>query len=129
MALSKYTILVANCIPTDMLLFKVLLKRAHCHLLTATDGRDALHQAEREHPDLILLDLYMPEMNGFEVASVLAQQEETRHIPILYVVDMGEYPFFTPGGRMLTQEEYIEKPFCMQQLVKRILQRLAGTEQ
>ena len=124
MALSKYTILVANCIPTDMLLFNVLLKQAHCHLLTATDGHDALHQAQETHPDLILLDLYMPGMSGFEVANALAQQEDTRKIPILYVIDMGDYPVFTPDGRLLTQKEYIEKPFHMHQLVKRILQRL-----
>ena len=125
MALSKYTILVADYIPTDMMLFKILLNRAHCRLLFATDGFDVLCQVKEEHPDLILMDLYMPGMSGFEVANALAQQEDTRKIPILYVIDMGDYPVFTPDGRLLTQKEYIEKPFHMHQLVKRILQRLA----
>ena len=125
MALSKYTILVADYIPTDMLLFKILLAQAHCRLLTATDGQDALRQAAEQHPDLILIDFYMPGMSGFEVADLLQGKEETRQIPILYVVNMGDCPVFTPDGKVLSQEEYVEKPFDMRQLVKRILQRLA----
>lgn len=128
MALSKYTILVAEYIPTDILLFKVLLKRAHCRLLTATDGSDALQQARQEHPDLLLVDVQMPGMSGFEVAKALHKEPETRNIPILYVVQMGDYPVFTSEGRMLSPKEYIEKPFDMRQLVKRILQRLKETE-
>ncbi|WP_455665119.1 response regulator [Phocaeicola sp.] len=128
MSLSPYTILVADYIPTDMLLFQILLAQAHCRLLTATDGHDALHQAAQYHPDLILMDIYMPGISGFEVASALAQQEATRHIPVLYVVNMGDCPVFTPDGKVLAQEEYIEKPFDMRQLVKRILQRLAAAK-
>ena len=58
MSLSPYTILVADYIPTDMLLFQILLAQAHCRLLTATDGHDALHQAAQYHPDLIDGHLY-----------------------------------------------------------------------
>lgn len=65
MALSKYTILIADYIPTDMLLFKILLKQAHCRLLTATDADTALILAKNQHPDLILLDVNMPDLNGF----------------------------------------------------------------
>lgn len=128
MALSKYTILVAEYIPTDILLFKILLKQAHCRLLTATDGFNALQQARQEHPDLLLVDVQMPGMSGFEVANALQQDAMTKKIAILYVADMGDYPFFTPEGRMLSPNEYIEKPFDMRQLVKRILQRLKETE-
>jgi len=67
----------------------------------------------------------MPGISGFEVADVLAQQEYTRKIPIIYIVNMGDYPIYTPDGRLLSQKEYIEKPFDMRQLVKRILQWLA----
>lgn len=128
MALSKYTILVAEYIPTDILLFTILLKQAHCRLFTATDGSDALQQARQEHPDLLLVNVQMPGMSGFEVANALQQDAMTKTIAILYVADMGDYPFFTPEGRMLSPEEYIEKPFEMNQLVKRILQRLKKTE-
>lgn len=125
MALSKYTILVADYIPTDMMLLKIQLNRLHSRLLFATDGFDVLRQVEKKRPDLILMDLYMPGISGFEVADVLAQQEYTRKIPIVYIVNMGDYPIYTPDGRLLSQKEYIEKPFDMRQLVKRILQWLA----
>ncbi|WP_178794643.1 response regulator [Bacteroidaceae bacterium] len=125
MALSKYTILVADYIPTDMMLLKIQLNRLHSRLLFATDGFDVLRQVEKKRPDLILMDLYMPGISGFEVADVLAQQEYTRKIPIIYIVNMGDYPIYTPDGRLLSQKEYIEKPFDMRQLVKRILQWLA----
>ncbi|MCD7927240.1 MAG: response regulator [Bacteroides sp.] len=125
MSLSKYTILVADYIPTDMMLLKIQLNRVHCRSLFATDGFDVLRQVEKKRPDLILMDLYMPGISGFEVADVLAQQEYTRKIPIVYIVNMGDYPIYTPDGRLLSQKEYIEKPFDMRQLVKRILQWLA----
>jgi CheY-like chemotaxis protein len=125
MALSKYTILVADYIPTDMMLLKIQLNRLHSRLLFATDGFEVLRQVEKKCPDLILMDLYMPGISGFEVADVLAQQEYTRKIPIIYIVNMGDYPIYTPDGRLLSQKEYIEKPFDMRQLVKRILQWLA----
>lgn len=124
MALSKYTILIADYIPTDMLLFKILLKQAHCRLLTATDADTALILAKNQHPDLILLDVNMPDLNGFEVAKILQKNSYTCQIPILYIIDMGDYPVFTPNGKLLSSEEYIEKPYDMRQLVARILQRL-----
>lgn len=124
MALSRYTILVADYIPTDMLLFKILLQQAHCRLLTATDGIHTLEQARKIHPDLILLDVHLPEINGFEVAAALQNEESTRNIPILYVADMGDYPILTPEDRMLEKDEYIEKPYEIRGLVKRILKCL-----
>lgn len=124
MALSRYTILVADYIPTDMLLLKILLQQAHCRLFTATDGIHALEQARKIHPDLILLDVHLPEINGFEVAAALQNEESTRNIPILYVADMGDYPILTPEDRMLEKDEYIEKPYKSRGLVKRILKRL-----
>lgn len=124
MALSRYTILVADYIPTDMLLLKILLQQAHCRLFTATDGIHALEQARKIHPDLILLDVHLPEINGFEVAAALQNEESTRNIPILYVADMGDYPILTPEDRMLEKDEYIEKPYKIRGLVKRILKRL-----
>lgn len=124
MALSKYTILVADYIPTDMLLFNILLKQAHCRLLTATDASATLTLAKAKRPDLILLDVNMPELNGFEVAKILQKDYRTCQIPILYIIDMGDYPVFTPEGKLLPSEEYIEKPYDIRQLVERILQRL-----
>lgn len=124
MALSKYTILVADYISTDMLLFKILLQQEHCHLLTASTGAKTLELAKKKHPDLILLDINMPDMSGFEIEEALKCEDEMRDIPILFVVDMGDYPIVLPNGKILSKEEYIEKPYDLRLLVKRILKRL-----
>lgn len=124
MALSKYTILVADYISTDILLFKILLQQAHCHLLTASTGAKTLELAKKKHPDLILLDIDMPDMSGFEIEAALKSEDEMRDIPILFVVDMGDYPIVLPNGKILSKEEYIEKPYDLRLLVKRILKRL-----
>ena len=128
MSLSEYTILVVDIIPTDMLLLTILLKQMHFRVLTATDEAQALEQARQLNPDLILLDIYMPQNSGFKVAEILQNQETTRHIPILYIVDMGEYPIFTPEGQLLSQALCIERPFDMRQLLRIIFRRLKITQ-
>lgn len=64
-------------------LVRFLLERAGYQVLSATNGREGLDVARRERPDLILMDLSMPEMDGWNAASRLKADEETRHIPIL----------------------------------------------
>jgi CheY-like chemotaxis protein len=59
------------------------LLRCYCYTSNAHSGRDALEQIKRKVPDVILLDLSLPDMNGFEVAKLVRQNEKTGHIPIL----------------------------------------------
>ena len=125
MALSKYTILVAEYTPTDMLLLKILLKATHCHLLTTSNSIETLELAKTKCPDLLLLDMNMPEINGIEIAERLRQDEKTKGIPILFMVNSGEYPILTAQGTLLNEKYYIEKPLAMKILVKRIQPRLA----
>lgn len=124
MALSKYTILVIDYIPTDMMLFKILLEHANCNLLTADNGLHALEIIREKHPDLILLDVYLPGIGGFELAEILQKEMKTRHIPLLYVANIGDYPILKPDGSILSEKECIEKPFDIKKLVKKILQRM-----
>jgi two-component system sensor histidine kinase/response regulator len=127
MALSKYTILVVDDIPTNILLLKILLTREHCHVITANDGAHALVLAKEVHPDLLLLDIMMPDMNGFEVAEALHGNPDTSQIPILYLTALGDYPI-EPNGRILKEEEYVTKPFDIHQLIEKILQILESSK-
>lgn len=72
---------------------KTLLSRQDFNLITTRSGREALDQAREEKPDLILLDLYMPDMNGDAVCKELKNDPETREIPILIITtdDAEEY--------------------------------------
>ena len=68
---SEYTVLVVDDVVSNVLLLKVLLTNEKFKVITAGNGKEALSQAVNARPDLILLDVMMPEMNGFEVAERL----------------------------------------------------------
>ena len=70
---------------SNVLLLKVLLTNEKFKVITAGNGKEALSQAVNARPDLILFDVMMPEMNGFEVAERLKADPETQHIPIIFL--------------------------------------------
>jgi DNA-binding response OmpR family regulator len=76
-------VLVVDDDPAILDLHSRLVKKVNCRALTARNGREALNILENTHPDLILLDLMMPEMDGFEVLDALRQREATRDIPVI----------------------------------------------
>ena len=73
------------------------------------DGVEAVAEASRRKPDLILLDVRMPNMTGFEACQILKAQENTKQIPIVFLSAYG-----------LGAEEYLLKPFALHELVFRI---------
>ena len=72
---SEYTVLVVDDVVSNVLLLKVLLTNEKFKVITAGNGKEALSQAVNARPDLILLDVMMPEMNGFEVAERLKAED------------------------------------------------------
>jgi len=78
-------ILIVDDVQLFIQLQKTLLNRQEFTLLTARSGRGALDTARKEKPDLILLDLYMPDMNGDTVCKELKSDPATEHIPILII--------------------------------------------
>jgi len=94
-------------------------------------GRVALTAVEKEHPDLILLDLMLPDLDGLEVCRRLKWQPETRNIPILIVSAKGDEADIVAGIE-LGADDYVTKPFSPKVLmarIKNILRRVAGEEQ
>ncbi|MBF0428462.1 MAG: response regulator [Magnetococcales bacterium] len=79
-------------------------------LTITTNGQDALEIAASEHPDLILLDIVMPEMNGYEVCESLKNNPLTRHIPIIFITAKGDEQD-EAKGLDLGAVDYIPKPF------------------
>ena len=65
---SDYTILIVDDNQTNIILLQAILKRAKYNTVSATNGTDALRIMQEMHPDLVLLDIMMPEMDGYEVA-------------------------------------------------------------
>lgn len=67
---NEYKILIVDDISSNVLLLKVLLVKEQYNVITASSGREALTLIEQEKPDLLLLDVMMPEMSGYEVANI-----------------------------------------------------------
>ncbi|MCT7961592.1 PAS domain S-box protein [Laspinema sp. D1] len=79
------TILIVDDVPSNLELIAGYFGKTKHQLLFALDGREAIEQAIASHPDMILLDLWMPEFNGIEVAQFLKNNPETQEIPIVVV--------------------------------------------
>lgn len=73
---SEYKILIVDDVMSNVLLLKVLLTNEKFNIVTASNGNQALDQVKKENPDLILLDVMMPDMSGFEVSQKLKADPE-----------------------------------------------------
>lgn len=102
--------------PVGMLLENVL--RLHGYgVLYAETGEEGLALARREAPALVLLDIMMPEMDGFRVCEALKADERTREIPVVFVTARGEAPA-VERAKAVGGAGFIRKPFKSQQIVE-----------
>lgn len=88
--MQRKKILVVDDSKTCLFMESTLLRKGPYDLLTAADGEEAVRKAVSEHPDLILMDVVMPRMTGFEACRELKSRPETRDIPIILVTTRGE---------------------------------------
>ena len=88
-------------------------------VMPAYNGEDALRLAKREPPDLLILDLMLPGMDGLEVCQVLKKEPSTNHIPIIMLTAKTKEPDIVVGLE-LGADDYITKPFSMRELVARV---------
>ena len=97
-------------------IIKFNLTKEGYEVVTAFDGREALEQFEAEKPDLVILDLMLPELDGLEVAKEI---RKTSHTPIIMLSAKGEV-FDKVLGLELGADDYIMKPFDSKELVARV---------
>lgn len=107
---------------TDLLVYN--LRKAHYDVLTAADGRMALRLAQESKPDLILLDLMIPEVDGFDVCREL---RKTSGVPIIMITARGE-EIDRVVGLEIGADDYVTKPFSTRELMARIKAVLRRTE-
>lgn len=100
-------------------LLSMTLATQHFTPIVASDGGTGLNEARRLLPSLILLDLMLPIMDGWEVCRRLRADEKTRHIPIIMVTAKGEEEDRV-AGLELGADDYVVKPFSPRELVARI---------
>ncbi len=105
------------------LLTDMLALRGHT-VHPASDGVSALQYARTEHPDLILLDIVMPRIDGYKVCRFLKEHEETREIPVIFMTSLAETSDKVKGFRV-GAADYITKPFQSEEVMARVETLLA----
>lgn len=115
----KKKILLVDDSMTALMMNKMLLSKASCEIVTARDGREAVEKALSERPDLIVMDIVMPQMNGFEACKRLRSLDATRSTPILLVTTRGEAESIATGFASGCTD-YITKPVNSVELLAKI---------
>ena len=110
-------ILVADDDKNTRLLMKAILEAEHYRVFTAVDGQDALGVLDREHIDLVVLDIMMPNMDGYEFTETLRQSDNT--LPIL-MVSARQQPEDKRRGFLVGTDDYITKPIDEEEMLLRI---------
>jgi diguanylate cyclase (GGDEF)-like protein len=112
-------ILVADDEPVNRELIQRLLEREGYQVLTARDGGEAVALALASLPDLVILDVMMPEMDGLDACRLLKETESTRDIPVIFLSARDETEMKV-SGLELGADDYISKPFEAEELIARV---------
>ena len=121
---SEYKILIVDDVMSNVLLLKVLLTNEKFAIATASNGRQALEQVEKENPDLVLLDVMMPDMSGFEVAQHLKSNPSTADIPIIFLTALNSTADIVKGFQV-GANDFISKPFNKEELIIRVTHQIS----
>jgi len=112
-------VLIADDESHAVMLLTRVLERDGFAVASARDGEEALVQARSLRPDLILMDVQMPKLNGFEVVRQLREEPETSRIPIIFVTAAAREPSDVAHGFKLGADDYIRKPYNYHELLAR----------
>ncbi len=113
------TILLVDDAETVLLYEKNILNEMGFELRTATDGAKAIQEVEAAAPDLILLDILMPEVDGIQTCRRLKENPDTQHIPIIIVTSRGE-PEMVERAFQAGCDDYITKPLDKMELLSKV---------
>lgn len=112
-------ILLVDDSRTSLFMEQMILRQGPYDLLTAQDGEAGVREALAHRPDLILMDVVMPRMNGFEALRALRARPETRKTPVILVTTRGE-PANVEEGWESGCSEYLTKPIDPEELLAKV---------
>lgn len=121
---AEYKILVVDDVQSNVLLLKALLGREGFNIVYAMNGMDALAIVKEQQPDLILLDVMMPDIDGFEVAARLKLEPDEAEIPIIFLTALNDSASVVKGFQ-LGANDFISKPFRREELLIRVEHQLS----
>jgi twitching motility two-component system response regulator PilH len=117
-------ILIVDDSPSQLLGIQRIVEKLGHESITAEDGASGVEVAKRELPDMVLMDVVMPNLNGFQATRSLSREETTKHIPVVLVTTKDQDTDRMWGMRQ-GAKAYLTKPFSEQELADVIAQTLA----
>jgi len=118
----KKKILVVDDDKDDLKMISMILEPEGYEVVTAENGVEALEKVEAENPDLVLLDVMMPELDGFAACAKLKSAPESQGIPVILLTGVAKYitksKYPIDGVLRAQAEEYLEKPLEPEELLK-----------
>ena len=118
-------ILIVDDSPSQLLGIKRIVEKLGHEALTAEDGAAGVEAAKREKPDLILMDVVMPNLNGFQATRTISKDPETAHIPIVLVTTKDQETDKVWGMRQ-GAKAYVTKPIKEDELITALNEFLPG---
>lgn len=112
---TKVNILIVDDIPLNVLLIQKMLGKFKFNILTANDGKTALEKVAEGNVNLVLLDLMMPEIDGYEVLHRLREDDKTKDLPVVILSALNSRDDIDRGFR-LGANDFITKPIIMERL-------------
>jgi signal transduction histidine kinase len=122
----KPLILVADDDPNSQQLLDKLLHKNNFRVQAALDGQTAIDLAQTVHPDLILMDIQMPGLDGFEAVRLLRDHPTTNRVPIIVLTAAAREPTDVAKGLGLGADDYLRKPFNISELVARVNSKISA---
>jgi len=119
MASPRKKILLVDDSKTSIFVERMILKARPYDLVVASDGDEAVRTAETERPDLILMDVVMPRMNGFAAVEEIRRRESIQHTPIIMVSTRGESDNVESGFEQGCND-YVTKPIDATELLTKV---------
>lgn len=120
---SDYKILIVDDVVSNVLLLKILLTNEKFQVCTANCGNMCIEQAKAEKPDLILLDVMMPDISGFDTAVILKKDPQTADIPIIFLTALNN-PSDLVHGFQVGANDFLTKPFNKEELIVRVMHQI-----
>jgi twitching motility two-component system response regulator PilH len=105
--------------PVDLTNIKTILTEAGCVVSTATNGKDAIAKAKAEKPEVIFLDIIMPDMDGYEACRLLAEDPATKGIPVVFCTSKGQKADKV-WGQMQGAKGHVTKPATKDQVLEQL---------
>ena len=125
---SKYNLLMVDDVPLNLLVVTKMLTRFNFRIRTAANGVEALEKMAEEKPDLVLLDILMPQMNGFEALQRIRSNPDTKDIRVVILSALNSTEDIVKGFN-LGANDFITKPIIMEKLISCVSDQLRLSDQ